>query len=443
MVPVLKITVQPRREEAIKAGFAALLDRLPHAYSFELFREDLAEWDVRAFCAGDRAVGMLMQRGAELHVAVLPEVRGKWLSRRLIREVFAPVLEAHGEAVTSVAPENEKGRDFVNRIREGFANHTFDPTTALLSAGGSLLSSAIQAGSADRAGGQAAAGANRASDTQMQMFDTVNKQGAPWRQAGENALRLINFGFGTGAAPSMGAAPAGADPALWGDPNYQKAWRAFNDAHTAQYGVPVPANADPAVVSDRLRNWFGYVPSAGGGGGGGAGEVDPATGLSSGYFTRQFGANDLNAQLAPNWKFALDQGIGATRNAANLQTGLLSGNTLKGIADYTLNKSGDLYQQAFNNYQAQQSNIFNRLSNIAGLGQQSNASTGQAGASLAGNAGQAQTAAGAAQAAGTMGVGNALGGGVDNALGWYSVRDLINGGGIGGGSGQGLPGIDT
>ena len=91
----MKITIQPRRDEALRAGFAALLERLPHGYTFDTFCATLADWDVRAFCDGERAVGMLLVQGPELHVAVLPEVRGKWLSRRLIREVFAPIFERH------------------------------------------------------------------------------------------------------------------------------------------------------------------------------------------------------------------------------------------------------------------------------------------------------------------------------------------------------------
>src|SRR5260221_81708 len=100
------ITVKPLRDEALLAGFAAMRERLPAEYSFETFCERLADWRVDAFCDGERAIGMLMVRGAELHVAVLPEVRGRWLSRRLIREVFAPIISRYGQAKTSVVAGN-------------------------------------------------------------------------------------------------------------------------------------------------------------------------------------------------------------------------------------------------------------------------------------------------------------------------------------------------
>jgi len=144
------------------------------------------------------------------------------------------------------------------------------------------------------------------------------------------------------------------------------------------------------------------------------------------YFNHQFNAADLNANLAPNWKFALDQGIGATKNAANLQTGVLSGNALKGIADYTLNKSGDLYQNAFNNYSQNQSNIYNRLSNLAGLGGQAAQTNAQAGTSAAQSAGNFGTQAGAAQAGGTVGMANNLAGGLTNAASWYTLPSILS-----------------
>ena len=150
------ITVQPRREEALQAGFRAMQGRLPAEFGFAAFKEKLADWRVDAFCDGDKPVGMLMTRGAELHGAVLPEVRGKWLSRRLIREVFAPIIRQYGQAKTAVMQDNTVGLDFVRRIRAGFSDLSFDPATVALSVGGSLLSGALLSGASSQAAGQAA-----------------------------------------------------------------------------------------------------------------------------------------------------------------------------------------------------------------------------------------------------------------------------------------------
>ena len=121
-----------------------------------------------------------------------------------------------------------------------------------------------------------------------------------------------------------------------------------------------------------------------------------------------------------------DQGLGAVRNQLNASGGLVSGNTLKGINDYAMNYAGNAYQNAFSNYTANQSNIFNRLSSIAGLGQTANQGTANAGVQTAANIGNAQIGAGQAQASGTVGAANAISGGANNALGWYALPQILN-----------------
>ena len=344
------ITVKPLREEAIKAGYKALAGRI--SIKQEEFAKALESWDVQAFCRGEDVVGMLMTKGGELHVAVLPEVRGKWLSRRLIREVIGPLISKYGEAKTAVMADNERGRDFIRRLgftkrgdtdilRAGFASGYFDPVTATVMGGSSIIGSLLGYDAANSAADQQANAANNSLQLQSQMFNTINSQQQPWRQAGQTALGQIS-------------------------------------------------------------------------------DMTP-------QFTHAFNAADLKSNLAPNYQFQLDQGLGAVKNAGNLQTGLLSGNTLKGINDYAQNFAGNAYQQAFNNYNAQQSNIFNRLSSIAGLGQTANQTTAQAGVQTAGNAGNAMLAGGAAQAAGTVGAANALSGGINNAATWFALPSFLKG----------------
>ncbi len=144
------------------------------------------------------------------------------------------------------------------------------------------------------------------------------------------------------------------------------------------------------------------------------------------YFTHQFDANDLKTNLAPNYNFMLEQGLRATTNQLNKGGGLYGGNTLKGIADYAENYAGNAYQQAFSNYTANQTNIFNRLSNIAGLGQTANANTGAAGASISPDIASSTIAGGQAQAAGTIGMANSVSNAGNNAMGWYALPQLLN-----------------
>lgn len=93
------------------------------------------------------------------------------------------------------------------------------------------------------------------------------------------------------------------------------------------------------------------------------------TATGSGYLQHQFDATDLAKGLAPNYDFMLQQGQMANQRAANVGGGALSGNTLQGLQRYTQDYAGNAYQNAFNNYQTQRNNIYNTLSNIAGIGQ--------------------------------------------------------------------------
>ena len=122
------------------------------------------------------------------------------------------------------------------------------------------------------------------------------------------------------------------------------------------------------------------------------------TGTGTGYLTNQFNNQDLNAQLAPNYQFQLQQGLGQAQNAANATGGLLSGNTLQGLNTYAQNYAGGAYQQAFNNYQTQRQNIYQNLAGQAGIGQTANAQLGQLGGSLAQTYGTTTTGLAAAQA---------------------------------------------
>jgi len=123
------------------------------------------------------------------------------------------------------------------------------------------------------------------------------------------------------------------------------------------------------------------------------------TGTGSGYLTNQFNNQDLNAQLAPNYAFQLQQGQGQAQNAANVGGGLLSGNTLQGLNQYTQNYAQGAYQNAFTNYQTQRNNIYNTLAGQAGLGANANQQLSNLGGGLAQTYGNVTTGL-AASAAG-------------------------------------------
>lgn len=165
----------------------------------------------------------------------------------------------------------------------------------------------------------------------------------------------------------------------------------------------------------------------------------------SGYFSRPFTAADLKSNLAPNYEFMLNQGVGAAKQTLNVGGG--GSNIARGATKFAEDYASNAYQQAFNNFQTQRQGIYNSLAGIAnigttGTGQQigagniygynttglttgtgmniANLLTGGAAATAAGITGSAQ-----ANAAGTVGAANALSGGISNAGSMYALNQLL------------------
>ena len=130
-------------------------------------------------------------------------------------------------------------------------------------------------------------------------------------------------------------------------------------------------------------------------------------GMTPGQFTQQFTPADLTASLSPGYEFQLQTGAQSLQNAAAPTTGALSGPALKSLMSYNQGQANTAYQQAFSNWQQQQSNIFGRLSQIAGLGQSGASMTGNVGTTLGTGMAQAGAAAAGSQAGGIVGATNA------------------------------------
>jgi hypothetical protein len=241
-----------------------------------------------------------------------------------------------------------------------------------------IIGSAVVGGVASGIGSSRAASAqeaasNRATDTQLQMFNTLNQQQQPFREAGYSALGSILQGFGL-TPPATDAS-----------------------------GNPLSRGNAPGTQS---------------------------AGIDSGFFSHAFNAGDLNANLAPNYDFSLKQGLGAVTNFANV-TGGLSGNTLKAINDYAQNYAQGAYQQAYTNFNNNQTNIFNRLASIAGLGQTAGSNSATGASTFAGNIGSSITGYGNAQAAGAVGTANAVSNAAGGISNYYLLSSLMNGPGSG------------
>jgi hypothetical protein len=210
---------------------------------------------------------------------------------------------------------------------------------------------------------------------------------------------------GIGALGSISAANTLSDAA-------NKATNLQNQIYQQTLGNLAPYRTAGAGAIGQLGGYLNDSPTGGPGGGPG--------------LLHQFGASDLQANLAPNYNFQLGQGMGQIQNQQAAAGGAMGGNSLAGLNSFAQNYAQNAYQNAFSNYQTNQGNIYNRLLNVGSLGENA-ASGGTTGApTFAQGMAGTITGAGSAGAAGTVGATNAVTGGLSNLLGYYTLAGLTS-----------------
>ena len=100
-----------------------------------------------------------------------------------------------------------------------------------------------------------------------------------------------------------------------------------------------------------------------------------------GQFTQSFDASKFQAD--PGYQFRLEQGQKALERAGAARGMSLSGSQLKGLTDYGQGMGSQEYSAAYNRWNNDQNTQWNRLSGLAGTGQQANSQLGQIGMNTA------------------------------------------------------------
>jgi hypothetical protein len=125
--------------------------------------------------------------------------------------------------------------------------------------------------------------------------------------------------------------------------------------------------------------------------------------------TRGYTAEDFNQGIDPGYQFRLAQGQKALENQYNRGGGLISGNVMQGMQDYTQGQASQEFANAFGRNTTTQTNIFNRLKGIADMGLGATGTTAEAATRTGESMGSAAIAGGQAQAAGQIGAAKAYG----------------------------------
>ena len=151
--------------------------------------------------------------------------------------------------------------------------------------------------------------------------------------------------------------------------------------------------------------------------------------IKSGQLGGQFTSQDYLNNQDPGYEFQLKQGQQALQNSQAAGNGALSGSALKELINYNQGMASTGYQNAYTRWLQSQSNTYNTLAGVAGLGENAAANVGNAGVGYSNGMANTITGAGNASAAGTIGATNALTGAMNQGMGYYQLNNLMNGGG--------------
>lgn len=301
-----------------------------------------------------------------------------------------------------------------------------------------VAGSAMQAGAASDAANTQAAAAQNAQQISLGEFNTITGQEQPFMQGGYGALNALEYGLGIPSTAPSGyggySSGNGYDPSSGYTigPNGSIGQLIPGGGTTTGYGGGVA----PSGGFSSLPGLHTQAPSmhSGMGGLGGAGMPTqgyqprpgspsigptgaPSTqpgGIGYGSLLTPFTAENWK-ELSPSYGFQLQQGQQGTLNAASANGGALSGAAQKDLMEFNQGLAGTSFNNAFNMYQTQQGNIYQRLAGLTQLGQSAAANTGQQGTALAGQAAQSAQNIGTAQAAGQIGAANAYASGLSSA----------------------------
>lgn len=312
------------------------------------------------------------------------------------------------------------------------------PWGAAAIAGSALVGAGTGMYSAGKAASAQKKAANKAADLQLNMFNTVRDDLAPYRAAGGAGLGAVYQLLGLDAPAYTTSANEGSKglssadlaqirtdiPGL--EAEYARA-SAHADKNSPNYLAQGLDSLDNYTKYwyDNLRNPNDYAlptpqPAAGGSTGGGA--------LNSEGIQKFL-------ESTPGYQFTRDQGMqGVEHSLAARGLGGLSGSLGKGLARFVSGLADSTYNERLNQYMG----LVNTGANAANQ-------TGGYSTATAGNVGGNITGAGAATASGYVGAANAISGGVNGAANGYLTSRYLGsgmyapGGGAAAGGGAGLP----
>lgn len=215
-----------------------------------------------------------------------------------------------------------------------------------------------------KGGGSVSAGpmleyGQKALDLQRDIYGTTVRNQQPWYQAGSGAVSQLGNLLGI----------AGPSSYQFSDPEMQKKYERMsnNAARYAQYG-------GQQGIADAIKNKYDAQYNT----------TEAERGPNFGALTKGFDYETFAKD--PSYEFRLGEGQKALERRLNAQGKTFTPEAAKALADYNQQMASQEYGNAFNRFNVEQGNLYNRLAGLAGLGQTSANTIAGAGANYA-NAG--------------------------------------------------------
>jgi hypothetical protein len=317
--------------------------------------------------------------------------------------------------------------------------------------GSAVVGGVMNSKSASKAADAQTAAANQANETQRYMYDTTRADQAPFLQTGTAANQKLAYLLGIGGSQGGDQGGAQSYKAISADnlidtsggdwrpnadlyqssPEYRAAWDNFSKAHQSQFGVSPNysrgsnlGSAEDYITSQFDLNAYNQAQQEKSA----AAQTVQANDPSYGSLLRSFSAEDLanDPIYQSTYQNALDTGTKAANQQASATGSLLSGNTLKALTRFGANTAATYGNDAYNRYNTNQSNVFNRLSGVSGTGQQSAGQVAASGQNYANNVSANQIGLGNARGASAIAQGNALTGALNTGVNAYAQNQYMN-----------------
>jgi len=259
-------------------------------------------------------------------------------------------------------------------------------------AGAVVVGAVVGAVGSNQAADTQASAATNAANMQLGMYNSTVAREAPFVSSGTSAQNYLDYLLGLpGSQGGAGGVTTTAPSYNWGGNGYGTLG-----------GGPIN----------------GVIP--------GGTTTSPSSGPNSGFgsllspFTI-----DTFKQFSPAYQFQLQQGIQGTMNGDSAGAGSLSGAAQKDLISFNQGLANTSFNNAFNQWNTQQNNIYSRLAGVAGTGQAAASNSATGGSSYGGSIGTQIANAGTAQAGGIVGVTNSLGGAA-SSLPWLLGSTAAN-----------------